>query len=100
MNRQISLLDKHQPHPFSVQSWLLEYLNVWQERQSRNGLSITTLKPGGIRQFADMASFSYAAARHCLVSAIMFLVEPKEISTASVRDLCLFIRVTGLLNLC
>jgi hypothetical protein len=28
------------------------------------------------------------------------LVEPKEISTASVRDLCLFIRVTGLLNLC
>jgi hypothetical protein len=28
------------------------------------------------------------------------LVEPKEISTASVRDLCLFIIVTGLLNLC
>jgi hypothetical protein len=28
------------------------------------------------------------------------LVEPEEISTASVRDLCLFIRVTGLLNLC
>jgi hypothetical protein len=28
------------------------------------------------------------------------LVEPKEISTASVRDLCLFIRVSRLLNLC
>jgi hypothetical protein len=28
------------------------------------------------------------------------LVEPKEISTASVRDLCLFIRVTSLLNRC
>jgi hypothetical protein len=28
------------------------------------------------------------------------LIEPKEISTASVRDLCLFIRVAGLLNLC
>jgi hypothetical protein len=28
------------------------------------------------------------------------LVEPKEISIASVRDLCFFIRVTGLLNLC
>jgi hypothetical protein len=27
-------------------------------------------------------------------------VEPKVISTASVRDLCLFIRGTGLLNLC
>jgi len=27
-------------------------------------------------------------------------VKPKEISTASVRDLCLFIRETGLLNLC
>jgi hypothetical protein len=27
-------------------------------------------------------------------------VEPKDISTASVKDLCLFIRDTGLLNLC
>jgi hypothetical protein len=27
-------------------------------------------------------------------------VEPKDISTASVRDLCLFIRCTGLLNVC
>jgi len=27
------------------------------------------------------------------------LVEPKDINTASVRDLCLFIRGTGLLNL-
>jgi hypothetical protein len=26
--------------------------------------------------------------------------EPKDISTASLRDLCLFIRGTGLLNLC
>jgi hypothetical protein len=28
------------------------------------------------------------------------LVEPKDIGTASVRDLCLFIRGTGLLNVC
>ena len=27
-------------------------------------------------------------------------VEPKDISTASVRDFCLFIKGTGLLNLC
>jgi hypothetical protein len=27
-------------------------------------------------------------------------VEPKDISTASLRDLCLFIRNTGILNLC
>jgi hypothetical protein len=27
-------------------------------------------------------------------------VEPKDISTASVRDLCLFVRGTGLLNMC
>jgi hypothetical protein len=27
-------------------------------------------------------------------------VEPKEISTASVRDFCLFIRDTGIMNLC
>jgi hypothetical protein len=28
------------------------------------------------------------------------IAEPKDISTASVRDLCLFVRGTGLLNLC
>jgi predicted amidophosphoribosyltransferase len=28
------------------------------------------------------------------------IAEPKDISTASVRDLCLFIRGTALLNLC
>jgi hypothetical protein len=28
------------------------------------------------------------------------IAEPKDISTASVSDLCLFIRGTGLLNLC
>jgi hypothetical protein len=28
------------------------------------------------------------------------IVEPKEISTASFRDLCLFIRATGIINLC
>jgi hypothetical protein len=28
------------------------------------------------------------------------IAEPKDISTASVRELCLFIRGTGLLNLC
>jgi len=27
-------------------------------------------------------------------------VEPKDISTTSLRDLCLFIRDTGILNLC
>jgi hypothetical protein len=46
----------------------------------------------------------YMQLRGILFSAIMFfgkpLIEPKEISTASVRDLCLFIRVTGLLDVC
>jgi hypothetical protein len=39
------------------------------------------------------------ARQHYNVLGKLF-VEPKEISTASVRDLCLFIRETGLLNLC
>jgi hypothetical protein len=44
-----------------------------------------------------------AAARRWHVSATTFFgnlfVEPKEISTASVRDLCLYIKDTGLLNM-
>jgi hypothetical protein len=45
----------------------------------------------------------FAAARRWLFSATTFFgnlfVEPKGISTASVRDLCLYIKGTGLLNL-
>jgi len=48
-------------------------------------------------------STSYAVVSHWLVSVTVFwgelFVKPKEISTASVRDLCLSIRETGLLNL-
>jgi hypothetical protein len=39
-------------------------------------------------------------ARQCYNVFGKLSVEPKEISTASVRNLCLFIRETGLLNLC
>jgi hypothetical protein len=45
----------------------------------------------------------FTAARRWLVSGTTFFgnlfVEPKEISTASVRDLYLYIKGTGLLNL-
>jgi len=43
---------------YSVQSRLLEYLSVWQEKQSRTGLSISTLVPGKIHQAVDTGSFS------------------------------------------
>jgi hypothetical protein len=39
------------------------------------------------------------AHKHYNVFGKLF-AEPKDISSASVRDLCLFIRGTGLLNLC
>jgi hypothetical protein len=39
------------------------------------------------------------AHQHCNFFEKLF-AEPKDISTAAVRDLCLFIRGTGLLNLC
>jgi hypothetical protein len=41
-----------------------------------------------------------ALARQCYRIFGTLFAEPKDISTASVRDLCLFIRDTGLLNLC
>jgi hypothetical protein len=41
-----------------------------------------------------------ALARQCFNGFGNLDVEPTDISTASVRDLCLFIRGTGLLNLC
>jgi len=57
--------------------------------------------PAGWR--LKQCSILSAAARRWLVSAIVsgkLTVEPKDISTASVRDLCLSIRGTGLLNMC
>jgi hypothetical protein len=41
-----------------------------------------------------------ALARQCYNVFGNLFVEPKDISTASARDLCLFIRATELLNLC
>ena len=49
--RQASAMPILGPEP------LLEYLSVWQEKQSRTGLSINTLVPGKIYQAADTASF-------------------------------------------
>ena len=41
-----------------------------------------------------------ALARECYNVFGKLIIEPKDIRTASVRDLCLFIRGTGLLSLC
>ena len=82
--------------------------NMLQREYSK--LSYTVNKPSNSNlgiQPADAAGWrlkqcrtSSAAARHWLISFGKLIVEPKDISRASVRDLCLFIRGTGLLNLC
>jgi hypothetical protein len=41
-----------------------------------------------------------ALARQCYNIFGKLFLEPKDISTAALRDLCLFIRDTGILNLC
>jgi hypothetical protein len=45
---------------------------------------------------------SSGVSQHCIHTIIChaLIAEPKDISAASVRDICLFIRGTGLLNLC
>jgi hypothetical protein len=43
--------------------------------------------------------YEVLARQHYNVFGKLF-AEPKDISTASVRDLCLYIKGTGLLNLC
>jgi hypothetical protein len=48
-----SLLDKRQVCRYSVQSWLLEYQSVWQEKQLRAGLSINISVPEKICQAAS-----------------------------------------------
>ena len=60
MKRLISLLDKHQPYRYLVQSRLLECVSVQQEKQLKTGLSINFTAPGEICQVLDMASFLYA----------------------------------------
>ena len=55
--RLISLLDKLQPYCYLVQSRLLEYLRVQQEKKLRTELSTNFRAPGEICQVLDMASF-------------------------------------------
>jgi hypothetical protein len=149
-----------------VQSWLLEYPGVQQQKQLRTGLSINIILPRKIYQVIDVANSFISRpckrraedllkfSRHQLKMAVAILTgraavrkhlhsmglfdgsptcgfcrmeteivlhiicccevlarqhynffgklyaESKDISTASVKDLCLFIRGTGLLNLC
>jgi len=54
-------------------------------------------------QRLKQCSTLFAVARRWLVSATVsgrLIVKPKDISTALVRDLCLFIRGAGLIKLC
>jgi hypothetical protein len=53
----INLLDKDQLCHCLVQSWLLEYPGVQQEKQLRTGLSANIMLPGKIHQVMDMANF-------------------------------------------
>jgi hypothetical protein len=57
VRKLISLPDKHQLYRDLVQSRLLEYLGVQQEKQIRTGLSINITMPGKIYQVIDMANF-------------------------------------------
>jgi hypothetical protein len=65
-------------------------------------MEIQPADSAGWRQ--KQCNISFVVARRWLVSVMYnvfgkLTVEPNDISTASVRDLCLFIRGTGLLNL-
>jgi len=53
----ISLFDKRQPCRYFVQSRFLEYLDVQQEKQLRNELSINIIMPGENCQVMDIANF-------------------------------------------
>jgi len=48
----------------------------------------------------DIICCCEALARQRYIVFGRLIVKPKDISTASIRDLCLFIRGAGLLNLC
>jgi hypothetical protein len=56
MRELISLPDKHQLCRYLVQSRLLEYLGVQQEKQLRNELRINIIVPGKIYEVTDMAN--------------------------------------------
>jgi hypothetical protein len=56
MRKLISFQDKHELCRYLVQSGLLEYLDVQEEKQLRTGLSINIIFPGKIYQVIDMAN--------------------------------------------
>jgi hypothetical protein len=57
MKKLINLPDKHQLCYYLVQSRLLEYLGVQQEKQLRTGPSINIILPANSYQVIDIANF-------------------------------------------
>jgi hypothetical protein len=57
MRKLTGWLDKCQLWHYMVLSQLLEYLNVWQEKQLGPGRRINIIIPGEICQAIDMASY-------------------------------------------
>jgi hypothetical protein len=56
MRKLTNLPGKHQLCHYLVQSQLLDYLGVQQERQLKTGLSINIILPGITYQVTDMAN--------------------------------------------
>jgi hypothetical protein len=57
MKKLTNLLDKDQLCRYLIQSQLLEYQGVHQEKQLRTGLSANIMLPGKINHVIDMAKF-------------------------------------------
>jgi hypothetical protein len=56
MKKLINLLDKEQLCHYSAQNWLLENLDVQQEKLLRTGFNVNIILPGIIYQVIDMAN--------------------------------------------
>ena len=102
MKRLTNLLGKVQRWRHWAQSRLLEYLGVQHEKQLRTVPSWSRLQ--GL-QVGDCNIIPYYLLLRGLGSLALnflgkFFVQPKNISTASLKDLCLFVRGTVLINLC
>jgi hypothetical protein len=129
MKKLINLLDSGQLCCYLAQSRLLEYPGVQQEKQLRTGLSAKIVLRAILTGHAPVRKHLHImglfdgeptcrfcrmeteTVHHiiccCLALACQhynflgkLVAEPKDISMALLKDLCLFIRDTGLMKLC
>ena len=69
-------------------------------RNIQSSTNIVSVNKSRVASFVHVARMIALRRAYTILTINQLFAKPKDISTASIKDLCLFIRDTGILNMC